>query len=332
MSRSYAVFLVLLSALGFGSIGMFAKIAYAAGTSPSALLALRFLLAVALLAPVVWGMRLKLPRGRTLAGFVLMGLLYTAQAQTYFNALLYASSGLVGLLLYIYPILVTILAVFLGWEKLDRRMLMLMTLACFGLAITLGGKLQGQPLGIMLAISAAGIYAVYILLGNRLSRDTHPLAATVVILATAAAANGTMAIVGDATLPSNVGGWLAIGAIALFSTAIAIAAFLSGVKRIGASQASIISTLEPIITLTIGASVLGEKASGSQLLGGAMVLIAVILLAQKPTRSTRIEENAEYLRVSLKIVASGSSSGREAELYDCTVSIADPKLGRAVDF
>ena len=114
------------------------------------------------------------------------------------------------------------------------------------------------------------------------------------ILATAAAANGTIAIVGGATLPASMGGWLAIGAIALFSTAIAIAAFLSGVKRIGASQASIISTLEPIITLTIGVSVLGEKASSSQLLGGAMVLFAVILLAQRPTPSTRIEEDAEY--------------------------------------
>lgn len=282
MSRPYAVFLVLLSALGFGSIGMFAKIAYASGASPSALLALRFLLAVAMLAPLVWAKRLTLPRGRTLAGYMLMGVLYTAQAQSYFNALMYASSGLVGLLLYIYPVLVTILAVLLGWEKLDRRMLILMTLASLGLAITLGGKLQGQPLGILLGIGAASIYAVYILLGNRLSQGTHPLAATLVIMTTAACANGALAIVGGATLPASVGGWLAIGAIALFSTAIAIAAFLAGVKRIGASQASIISTLEPVITLTIGVSVLGETASGSQLLGGAMVLIAVILLAQRP--------------------------------------------------
>ena len=191
MSRPTAVFLVLLSAIGFGSIAMFAKIAYASGASPSALLALRFLLAVAMLAPLVWIKRIPLPRGRTLAGYVLMGLLYTAQAQTYFNALLYASSGLVGLLLYIYPILVTILAILLGWEKLDRRMLMLMAFACLGLAITLGGKLQGQPLGIFLALSAAAIYATYILLGNRLSRNTHPLAATMVILTTAACGNGT---------------------------------------------------------------------------------------------------------------------------------------------
>jgi len=293
MSRPSAVLLVLLSALGFGSIAMFAKIAFASGASPSALLALRFLLAVAMLAPLVWIKRLPLPRGRTLAGYVLMGLLYTAQAQTYFNALLYASSGLVGLLLYIYPVLVTILAVFLGWEKLDRRMIVLMTLACVGLAVTLGGQLQGQPLGILLAFSAAAIYAAYILLGNRLSRNTHPLAASVVILATAACGNSALAVVGGAALPASLGGWLAVGAIALFCTAIAISAFLSGVKHIGASQASIISTLEPIITLTIGIAVFGEKASASQLLGGAMVLIAVILLAQKPAPSIRIDGETE---------------------------------------
>ena len=295
MSRTTAVFLVLLSAVAFGSIAMFAKIAYASGTSPSALLALRFLLAAAMLAPLVWIKRIPLPRGRALAGYMVMGLLYTAQAQTYFNALLYASSGLVGLLLYIYPILVTILAILLGWEKLDRRMLILMTFACLGLAITLGGKLQGQPLGIFLALAAAVIYATYILLGNRLSHNTHPLAATVVILTTAACCNGTLAIVSGATLPATPGGWLAVGAIALFCTVIAISTFLSGVKHIGASQASIISTLEPIITLAIGACVFGEKASASQLLGGAMVLIAVILLAQRPAPVARIDSNAACL-------------------------------------
>src|SRR4051794_11605686 len=109
MSHRSAVLLVLLSALGFGCIAMFAKIAYAAGVSPTMLLFLRFVLAVAVLAPVVWIKRIPLPRGRVLAGFMLMGALYTAQAQSYFTALLYASSSLVSLLLYIYPVLVTML-------------------------------------------------------------------------------------------------------------------------------------------------------------------------------------------------------------------------------
>ncbi|MGH8808373.1 MAG: DMT family transporter [Noviherbaspirillum sp.] len=289
MSRQSAVALVLLSALGFGSIAIFAKIAYASGISPTMLLALRFVLAAAMLAPLVWMKRLRLPRGRALAGFALMGALYTAQAQCYFNALMHASSGLVGLLLYVYPVLVTMLAVAFGWEKLDRRTLMLLLLAIAGMAITLGGNLQGQPLGIALGLLAAAIYAVYIVLGGRLTQGTDPLAATLVIMAAAALGNGFFAFVGGSALPSGTTAWLAIAAIALFSTVIAIAAFLVGIKYIGAAQASIISTLEPVITICLGVALLGEAVSGGQLVGGAMVLAAVVLLARRPAQQAESE-------------------------------------------
>src|SRR3569623_911802 len=134
------------------------------------LLALRFILAVGVLAPLVWLKRLPLPRGRALAGFALMGALYTAQSQCYFTALMHASSGLVGLLLYIYPVLVTMLAVAFGWEKPDRRSIMLTRLAIAGIAGTRGGDLAGEPLGIALGVLAAAVYAVYIVLGGRLSQ------------------------------------------------------------------------------------------------------------------------------------------------------------------
>lgn len=282
MPRHHAIALVLLSALGFGSIALFAKLAYADGVSPTMLLSLRFLLAAAFLAPLIRARRLPLPRGAALAGFVLMGCLYTAQSQSYFTALLHASSGLVGLLLYIYPVLVALLSLALGWDRLDRRTVLSLALAIAGIAITLGGDLQGQPLGIMLGVLAAAIYAVYILLGGRLTRGTDPLAATFVIMAAAALGNGSLALASGHAMPGSATAWLAIAAIALFSTVIAISAFLIGIKYIGASQASIISTLEPVITICLGVSFLGESVSVGQLVGGAMVLGAVILLAQRP--------------------------------------------------
>ncbi|MEC5163067.1 MULTISPECIES: DMT family transporter [unclassified Janthinobacterium] len=285
MSHRRAVALVLLSAVGFGSMALFAKAAYASGVAPSTLLALRFVLAALMLAPVVWIKGLQLPRGRVLAGYIAMGCMYTAQSQSYFNALLHASSGLVGLLLYVYPVLVTALALAFGWEKLDRRMLVLMLVAVGGMAVTLGGELQGKPIGIALALLAAAIYAFYILLGNRLSRsrqDTHPMAACVVIMVTAAVNNTGLAMWNGVALPDGAGGWLAVAAIALFSTAMAVACFLSGVKEVGAAQASILSTLEPVVTLGLGVAMLHESVSASQLLGGALVLTAVVLLAQRP--------------------------------------------------
>jgi len=285
MSDRRAVALVLLSAAGFGSSAVFARAAYASGVNPSTMLALRFVMAAMLLLPLMWLGGWRLPRGRLLAGYVLMGLMYTAQSQGYFNALLYASSGLCAMLLYAYPVLVTILALALGWEKLDRRMLVLMLLAIAGMAVTLGGKLQGQPIGIALALMAAGVYAVYILFGNSLSKSAvivHPLAACVVILGTAGLANSAIAVWQGVSLPGTATGWLAVAAIALFSTAIAIAAFFAGVAQIGAARASIISTFEPVITMAFGVGMLGEKVSGTQLLGGAMVLAAVVMLANKP--------------------------------------------------
>src|SRR5674476_1386079 len=83
-------------------------------------------------------------------------------------------------------------------------------------------------------------------------------------------------------LPRSATAWLAIGALALFSTVIAVTFLLVGIKHIGAAQASIISTLEPVITLGLGVTLLGESISTSQLFGGALVLTAVILLAQRP--------------------------------------------------
>jgi drug/metabolite transporter (DMT)-like permease len=281
ISRRIAIALVLLSALGFGSMAIFAKIAYASGLTPTMLLTLRFVLAVVLLAPVVWIMRVRMPRGRALAGFALMGALYTAQSQSYFTALMHASSGLVGLLLYVYPVLVTVLAVALGWEKLDRRTFALLALAIAGMAVMLGGDLQGTALGITLGLLAAGIYAIYIVIGGRLTQGTDPLAATLVVMAAAAVGNGSIAVAGGTALPSDTTTWLAILAIA-FATVVAIACFLVGIKYVGPAQASIISTLEPVITLCLGIALLGESASAGQLAGGTMVLAAVIMLANRP--------------------------------------------------
>jgi drug/metabolite transporter (DMT)-like permease len=179
-------------------------------------------------------------------------------------------------------VLVTLLALLLGWEKLNRRTLILLAVAMAGIAITLGGKLQGQPLGIGLALLAAAVYAVYILIGSRLTKNVDPLAATFVILATCGLGNSILAVAGGVEWPRSATAWLAIGALALFSTIIAVTFLLVGIKHIGAAQASIISTLEPVITLGLGVTLLGESISTSQLFGGALVLTAVILLAQRP--------------------------------------------------
>jgi drug/metabolite transporter (DMT)-like permease len=128
---------------------------------------------------------------------------------------------------------------------------------------------------------------VYIVVGTRVLRNVDPLAGAAVICAGAAASSGLLAgasaMAGDAPrFPASAAGWLPVIALALVSTALAIATFFAGLRRLGATLTSVISTLEPVVSVSLAAVVLGERVSALQGLGGAIVIGTAIWLALRP--------------------------------------------------
>jgi drug/metabolite transporter (DMT)-like permease len=75
-------------------------------------------------------------------------------------------------------------------------------------------------------------------------------------------------------------GWGALVALALISTVVAIVAFFAGIARVGPAEASTLSTVEPATTVALGALLLGEPVAVVQVLGGALILGAVVVLAR----------------------------------------------------
>jgi drug/metabolite transporter (DMT)-like permease len=73
-------------------------------------------------------------------------------------------------------------------------------------------------------------------------------------------------------------GWEAVTAIAVVSTVVPTAAFLVGLRRIGPATAAIVATLEPVITVVLAVIVFGDHLGPIQLLGGAAVIGAVVLV------------------------------------------------------
>jgi drug/metabolite transporter (DMT)-like permease len=204
---------------------------------------------------------------------------YVGQAVCFFAALNHASAGLVALLLYAYPILVVLLsAAFLG-ERLTALKLVLLAASFAGLALTLGGG-KGTPTGIALGLAAAAFYSVYIVIGARELARTDALASTTVVCLSAAATLALSAFVTEPRFPGAAWGWAAIAAIAVVSTVIAILAFFAGLKRVGPAVASIVSTLEPVVTVALAWLILGETLTLAQLAGGALVLACAALLAR----------------------------------------------------
>jgi drug/metabolite transporter (DMT)-like permease len=128
-------------------------------------------------------------------------------------------------------------------------------------------------------------YTAYILVSDRIVGAVDPLALSALVLAGATATFALAGLVtGTLDLALSGEAWLWLVLIALVSTVVAVSAFFAGLRRVGPSEAAILSTFEPIVTVALAFAALGERLTAPQLAGGALVLAAVILL-QLPARS-----------------------------------------------
>lgn len=283
---------IVASALAFGAMAILARVAYADGVDTATLLALRFTLAAACLAVIVRVRSVSLPRGRDLAiAATLGGVGYGGQAASFFTALTLAPAGLVALLLYLHPALVAILAVLFLHERVTAVRVVALLLALAGMTLTVAPVLTGDgvdafpnlPLGIALGVAAAGIYSVYIVIGTRVGERVEPLALSMVVVASAAVVFVVAAAMKGPVLPHSAAGWTAVVGIALVSTVAAITLFFAGLARIGPTRTSTLSTIEPVFTVMLAAVLLGERIEPIQLVGGAFILGAVVMLARAPS-------------------------------------------------
>jgi drug/metabolite transporter (DMT)-like permease len=284
MHQFVGMLLVVLSAAGFGTLALFGNYAYADNMDALSILFLRFSLSALLMSALLVLRREALPRGASLRMLVGMGAVgYVGQSMAYLTALQYASSGLVALILYLYPVLVTVLAVIFLNERLTRAKSMALVIALVGTVLTVDPA-GGQLLGVVLAITGAAIYSVYIIVGTHVMKQVSVIQSSTVIFASAGLASGVLMLLNGAHLPSTSAGWLAIGGIVLLSTVLPVVAFLAGLERVGASNGAMLSTLEPVVTVILGVVLLNETLRPMTLLGGSLILLAVLLLTRSELR------------------------------------------------
>jgi drug/metabolite transporter (DMT)-like permease len=285
----------LASAVAFGAMGIFGKLAYEQGATVGTLLAVRFVLAAALfwalvLATGAAGRLRTLPRRDIGLALALGAVGYSAQAGAYFTALERLDASLLSLLLYTFPAMVTVAAIALGRERASRRTGGALVLASGGLFLVLAGAGAGalDPVGTLLGITAAVVYTTYILTSAGVAERIGPLLLSALVCTGAAATLTIATAVGGDLHPGHLTaaglGWLA--AIAVVSTVGAVSLFFAGLRRVGPTTASILSTAEPLTTVVLAFLAFGESLSPVQLGGGALVLGAVLVLSAPSRKAT----------------------------------------------
>ena len=324
--------LCLASAAAFGAMPIFAKLSYDAGLDVVSLLAVRFALAAAVLWALVAALRVPVRAvGRTLVLGAVLGLVgYASQAGLFYFALERIEAGLTSLLLYAYPAFVTVGAVLLGRERADTRRWLALGIASLGVVLVLGGAPGGADgLGVALALGAGAAYALYILGSEAVSRRAHPLAFTASVCTGAAA---TFWVAGASGSGIDIGfeaiGWLWMAGIVVISTVGAIALFFAGIARVGPSRASILSTLEPAVTVVLAFMAFGETLGWLQLAGGVLVLSGAVLVVEHldPERGG---ERAGEAHDVLPGHADAAERGRAADAVERAAEERRPLQARA---
>ncbi|MBK8618348.1 MAG: DMT family transporter [Anaerolineales bacterium] len=284
MKRLFGILLIAISAASFGTLAIFGHYVYADGMDTFTVLFLRFSISASFMTVILILRKEHFPRGKILAQLIGMGALgYVGQSFLYMTAIKYASAGLVALLLYLYPMFVFILSIFILHEKVNWVKVTALILALIGSALTVDPN-GGQLIGALMAITAALIYSIYIIVGTNVMKHVSAVQSSTVIFASAGVVFGALAFTNGAHFPASNTGWLSMLGIIVLSTIIPVVTFLAGLEIIGPTNAAMLSTLEPIVTVLLAAWLFGEKLLPIVMVGGGLILVAVILLTRTELR------------------------------------------------
>jgi drug/metabolite transporter (DMT)-like permease len=313
---SRGALICLLSAAAFGAMGIFGKLAFEDGATAGTLLTARFAIA----AVALWGLmlmkgsvsQLRAVDSRDLGIALCLGACgYALQAGCYFVALEHLDASLLSLILYTFPAIVTVAAVALGRERLDRRRVLALGLVSTGLVLILGtvGASNVSGVGMALGLGAALTYSTYILSSDGVASRVPALTLTTLVCTGAAASLTVGSALTGQLHPGEVtlAGWGWLGCIAIVSTVAAITLFFAGLRRVGPTSASILSTFEPVVTVALAAGVLAEHLTPIQVAGGTLVLSAVLVLRVIPRQ--RPVHQALTSRVHVRTLTPPRSTG-----------------------
>lgn len=311
-----ATLLVVLSACCFGSVSPLTTIALRHGALLQGVQTLRYgTSALLLIALGVWMARRRAtartarPAAAGAAGvqrpwpdrpwwhpvvLALAGIPQAAVATFALLALRWIPAATASFLFYTFPAWVAVITALRGVEPLSRTRILALLLALAGIAAMVGAPDSASihPLGAACALGAALLYAVYIPLLERLSvgRESIDIARAISVggsvifivwsLATGALNDGFHPIAAFAGVLQGV---LSTGAFL---------GFLAGLSRLGPVRAAITSTVEPFWTTLLGAVLLAQPVGMGTLVGGVLIVGAVVLLQRRGPAASEVVAHA----------------------------------------
>ena len=272
----------IVTGITYGLNPLFAKPLMNNGASTEAILFFRYGIAVVLLGAFLLlkkeSFRINLRQAGVLLG---LGLLYTASSAFLFEAYKYIASGLATTLVFLFPVMVAIIMVFL--KVVPSWPVWLSIAATFaGVMIMTGGTGTEaiDPTGIWFSIASAFVYALFIVIINRSKAISsipnslltfYALSVGTVFFLTRCGLSGAELLTG---LDRGMA-WANLLGLAILPTIVSTASLAIATRNIGATKASVLGVFEPITAILVGTLVFGEELTPNIIAGILISIVAV---------------------------------------------------------
>jgi len=263
--------------------------------SPLAFNATRFVLASTLLAIYLAasGRRIRFSRRDSLR-LVGLGLLGNVVYQALFiYGIDWTLAGNAALMLSTVPLIVTVLSVGLGHERISRAGWAGVVLSISGIALILWGSSRGLSFGSetvrgdLVMLASAFAWSVYTVLSSPYVQKYGTLPVTAFTMWTGTAglvAISTPALLGQDWGSVSAGAWGGLVFSGAFSLALAYILWYYGIRHLGSSRTAVYSNTVPVVALLVAWLTLGEVPTWVQVAGTAMILggIGLARLRRRP--------------------------------------------------
>jgi drug/metabolite transporter (DMT)-like permease len=287
--------LVAASGVSFAVQGILGKWVYSEGANVPTVLSLRYVVAALVIAALVFGQKLIQPAKseslkvdkRRLPALLILGLLWIPNSLFFFMALELIPASTAALIVFVFPALVVL------WERLFFRVpltrwkVAALVLAFLGCAFTIDPvaaftiTATFSWLGVLFALTSALSNSCYTIIAGFFTKGLSGMLVSFYIMPIGAVAFTLYSFAsGNFVFNMSVGAWIACIVIG-FLTAFSVVTSLIGLKIIGAAKASITASTEPASSIFLAAIFIAEPLTGTKLIGGALIICAILLLTRR---------------------------------------------------
>ena len=275
----------IITGITYGLNPLFGMPLMSNGVSVDSILFFRYGIAVLILGAILLFDRQSFKISWRQAGVLLvLGLLYTSSSICLFEAYKYIPSGLATTLIFLYPVLVALIMVFLRVVPSWQVWLAIVATFVGVIIMTQGDSSQEiNPIGVLLSLGSALVYALFIVIINRSKTISsisnslltfYALMVGAVVFLTRISLSGREVMAGiDTSLD-----WLNIVGLAILPTIVSTATLAVATRRIGATKASVLGVFEPITAILVGTLVFGEALTNNIIIGILIAIVAVTFM------------------------------------------------------